>query len=353
MRRLLRALAVATLAAVNAPVWATDICGDVYAGTWRNPPFGYDIYFNGAPHQFTPGSFDAPDNTPIALDATGDVFHAQTVDVQGTVRVYRNNTTLHTYGPRGGPTWVYSGIGLAVKPDGTWFVAFYTDATTVTVYVNGGTVYRTYPAYNYGFSPLHLAWDEVHGKLYAIVRTNNAEATVYAEAAAVATYPQRGCGLATRAGRWYASVPTSGNQMMIYRDGLAWTTITGAFNAGYKVELAIDGRGDPFILAPIGHEMFGVFDRTGSLLYDLPNTASGGGIGLCIQPGIGCSNPGDMNCDGVIDGRDIQAFVLALTDPTGYANTYPGCDILNADVNGDGGNDEQDIDPFVRLVIRG
>ncbi|MBU0638161.1 MAG: hypothetical protein KKB50_04790, partial [Planctomycetes bacterium] len=42
---------------------------------------------------------------------------------------------------------------------------------------------------------------------------------------------------------------------------------------------------------------------------------------------------GDMNCDGVRNGFDVDAFVVALDDPNNYENTYPDCDIDNADCN--------------------
>jgi len=60
--------------------------------------------------------------------------------------------------------------------------------------------------------------------------------------------------------------------------------------------------------------------------------------------------PGDLNCDGVVDGFDIQPFVLALTDPAGYKLAYPDCDLNNADCNGDGAIDGFDIQPFVALL---
>lgn len=68
---------------------------------------------------------------------------------------------------------------------------------------------------------------------------------------------------------------------------------------------------------------------------------------------LSCQEPlaGDMNCDGVIDGQDVQGFVLALIDPAGYASTYPDCTFLNADVNLDGATDLQDLDGFVQLLI--
>ena len=62
---------------------------------------------------------------------------------------------------------------------------------------------------------------------------------------------------------------------------------------------------------------------------------------------------GDLNCDGVIDAFDIDPFVLALTDPDGYAAAFPDCNIMNADCNGDGVVDAFDIDPFVELLVGG
>ncbi len=59
---------------------------------------------------------------------------------------------------------------------------------------------------------------------------------------------------------------------------------------------------------------------------------------------------GDLNCDGAIDAFDIEPFILALTDPAGYAAAYPGCDHDLADVNGDGAVDAFDIEPFVGLL---
>jgi len=59
---------------------------------------------------------------------------------------------------------------------------------------------------------------------------------------------------------------------------------------------------------------------------------------------------GDMNCDGLVNFGDINPFVLALTNPTGYAAAYPNCDIMLADINGDGLVNFADINPFVRLL---
>jgi murein tripeptide amidase MpaA len=65
------------------------------------------------------------------------------------------------------------------------------------------------------------------------------------------------------------------------------------------------------------------------------------------------SRPGDLNCDGAVNGYDIDPFVLALTDPSEYAVAHPDCAISNADINADGSVNGYDIDPFVQLLTGG
>jgi len=60
--------------------------------------------------------------------------------------------------------------------------------------------------------------------------------------------------------------------------------------------------------------------------------------------------PGDLNCDGLVNGFDIDPFILALTDPVAYHTAYPNCGLLNGDINGDGALNGFDIDPFVMLL---
>jgi hypothetical protein len=62
---------------------------------------------------------------------------------------------------------------------------------------------------------------------------------------------------------------------------------------------------------------------------------------------------GDLNCDCAVDVFDIDPFVLALTNPTGYAAAFQGCSVLLADCNGDGAVNAFDIDPFVLLLTGG
>ena len=59
---------------------------------------------------------------------------------------------------------------------------------------------------------------------------------------------------------------------------------------------------------------------------------------------------GDLNCDGTVDFGDINPFVQALSDPTGYQQQHPDCNIQNGDINADGRVDFADINPFVALL---
>jgi hypothetical protein len=58
-----------------------------------------------------------------------------------------------------------------------------------------------------------------------------------------------------------------------------------------------------------------------------------------------------MNCDCAGDALDVDAFVLALLDPAGYAAAYPTCDLFNADTLPDGNVDGADVQGFVDLLI--
>jgi hypothetical protein len=68
---------------------------------------------------------------------------------------------------------------------------------------------------------------------------------------------------------------------------------------------------------------------------------------------FGSTHYGDLNCDGVINFDDINAFVLALSNPAGYQQQYPNCDILDGDINRDGVVNFNDINPFVALLSGG
>jgi hypothetical protein len=61
---------------------------------------------------------------------------------------------------------------------------------------------------------------------------------------------------------------------------------------------------------------------------------------------------GDANGDGVFNNSDIDPFVQALVDPSGYASSYPSIDpdqVLDFDANGALGN--SDIDLFIATLL--
>ncbi|MBU0640517.1 MAG: right-handed parallel beta-helix repeat-containing protein [Planctomycetes bacterium] len=103
--------------------------------------------------------------------------------------------------------------------------------------------------------------------------------------------------------------------------------------------------GDPaFVPAPGETDMDGemrVWDRD-----DVP--------GARVDMGadeFGSFQYGDLDCDAVVNGFDIDAFVLALKGPAYYDPVYPDCDLVLADINADGVVNGFDIDPFIALLI--
>jgi hypothetical protein len=61
--------------------------------------------------------------------------------------------------------------------------------------------------------------------------------------------------------------------------------------------------------------------------------------------------PADMNCDGALNGPDVEAFVRALLEPHTYPTQYPTCDINNGDTNNDGVVDLLDVPGFVSALL--
>lgn len=66
----------------------------------------------------------------------------------------------------------------------------------------------------------------------------------------------------------------------------------------------------------------------------------------------GPSGQGDMNCDGTINGFDIEPFVVAITDPDAFAHRWPDCEVTRADVNADGSSNAGDIEVFKEVLKR-
>ena len=62
---------------------------------------------------------------------------------------------------------------------------------------------------------------------------------------------------------------------------------------------------------------------------------------------------GDLNCDSLFNGGDIDPFFLALADPVLYQQVFPNCDRDHADMNGDGQVNGADIDVFFECLGAG
>ena len=111
----------------------------------------------------------------------------------------------------------------------------------------------------------------------------------------------------------------------------------------------VDGGGDMWTTG-------GDFELSGTIGQpDAGAVMAGGDFELTggFWPGAPVFQLGDLNCDGTLDAFDIDPFVLALTDPVGYAQQFPDCDRMLADIDGDGDIDAFDIDPFVTLLTGG
>ncbi|HUN81111.1 MAG TPA: hypothetical protein VMV81_06320 [Phycisphaerae bacterium] len=61
--------------------------------------------------------------------------------------------------------------------------------------------------------------------------------------------------------------------------------------------------------------------------------------------------PGDMNCDGLINVGDVEPWVLAVLNPSGYAASFPACDMTLGDLNGDGRIDGADVRGLVSAIL--
>ena len=63
---------------------------------------------------------------------------------------------------------------------------------------------------------------------------------------------------------------------------------------------------------------------------------------------------GDLDCDGSVNFKDINPFVVYLSDFSGWRGLFPNCPPLNGDVNADGTCPSfKDINPFVALLTGG
>lgn len=154
------------------------------------------------------------------------------------------------------------------------------------------------------------------------------------------------------------NVTNAGVHFSPYHSGEPYTN--GAWNiniGGGQVEWTADAT---FAANPNANALRWSFTNTFWFTADVGPEDGTVSIGLFRTPGnVDTALPvpsaaanllGDMNCDGFVTVSDISGFVLALTDPAGYASSFPGCDINNADINGDTFVTVADIAGFVALL---
>jgi len=111
-----------------------------------------------------------------------------------------------------------------------------------------------------------------------------------------------------------------------------WNLLAKSGNGLHLLSVAYRGRGDMTVWAD---GRLGASNRTPRLEWE-----------WWALLGIG-----DMNCDGKLDFGDINPFVLALTNQSGYETAFPECRHRNADCNADGHVDFGDINSFVSLLV--
>lgn len=116
--------------------------------------------------------------------------------------------------------------------------------------------------------------------------------------------------------------------------------------------LDVDGNADT--TEPVPYDLDGV-----ARFSDAPAVDTGNPDGIHAIVDMGAyelvssfvPHPGDMNCDALVDGRDIEPFLLATTDPDTYAAQFPACDASNGDIDADGNRDLADLPGFINLLL--
>jgi hypothetical protein len=67
--------------------------------------------------------------------------------------------------------------------------------------------------------------------------------------------------------------------------------------------------------------------------------------------GVTSTCGGDLNCSNTVDAADVQPFAEAVLDPAAYQAAHPTCGVNRADMNFDGLIDGRDVNAFIRAVL--
>ncbi len=135
--------------------------------------------------------------------------------------------------------------------------------------------------------------------------------------------------------------PTNAHPIEVLNDRREGTSTLGAITVTYGLTLIAGIRADnvayfqidSVVLQPSA--LVGFFQFTsGTVTIDRVNVT-----------------PGDMNWDGLVNGDDAQAFVLAQLDPAAYVAAYAHDPRLNGDINRDGILDAADLLAFIQTLL--
>lgn len=129
-------------------------------------------------------------------------------------------------------------------------------------------------------------------------------------------------------------------------DGATWTTLESVTGGGGWVAKTFDLA----TIIPQTSQMrlrFTVIDQGA----DSTTEGAIDGVGLKQAQCTPLVVPGDMNCDGVANAADVDAFVLALVDPASFALAYPTCSITRGDMNTDTFVNGADVQAFVARIV--
>lgn len=151
------------------------------------------------------------------------------------------------------------------------------------------------------------------------------------------------------------TVAGSGNNVRTYSSaGVLDATRTFSFNGPNGVHVLANGNylvtsGSTF---GQGKGLFLVNPATGAILQTIDNLRSYGALELITLvdavptcPGAG---DGDVDLNGLVDGRDIADFLNLLISGSG---SPPNADFCAADLNGDNDVTFADVDPFVQALV--
>jgi hypothetical protein len=144
-----------------------------------------------------------------------------------------------------------------------------------------------------------------------------------------------------------------------FGDSVGINGVTAMFGARYYSHDGLEGAGAVYSLDLVGACCLG--DGTCVSYMTPPQCAEALGS---LHVGETCDSfscfhhpcRGDLNCDGAVSFADINPFVLYLSNYDTWQSTYPACDPVYGDINGDGTWGQWsfgDINPFVDLIANG